>query len=170
MTEETGGAARAVDALGRVNGAVGEAGRRAAAALLGFMMAAVILQVVARYALNNSLSWTEEFSKTLMVWSAFLVAPWAYRTGANVSIDMFAEALPGAAQRVLDAAITVLVLWIVGVLFIESFAFIERGMTIGAAALPVRVGWFYLIVPVSLGSLFLVGLERLARLALGAMR
>lgn len=153
----------AIRFLGAVNERIGRAGRLLAGAMLAAMTGVVMLQVVARYGLNNSLSWTEEFSKTLMVWTAFLVAPWAYRHGANVSIDMFVDAMGARMQTLLRLIITALILWIVAVLFLESFPFIERGFKARASALPVSTGVFYLIVPISLAALFSVGCEQFLR-------
>ncbi len=153
-------------ALAAFNAWMGRYARIASGALLGVMMIVVGLQVVARYGFNNSLSWTEELSKTLMVWTAFLIAPSAYRDGANVSIDMLADAIPAGVRRAIDIIITLLILWIVSVFLIESFGLIERGMKSRAASLPINVGYFYLIVPVSLSALILAGVERLAGLLL----
>lgn len=71
--------------LGRINEAIGAVGRNSAGALLVAMTIIIMIQIISRYIFNNSISWSEELSKSLMVWTAFLVAPWAYRHGANVS-------------------------------------------------------------------------------------
>ena len=73
----------------------------------------ILAQVFYRYVLNDSLGWSEEVAKIMMVWSAFLVAPWAYRQGANVSIDMFVEAFPLLARRLMETVLNLLVLFIV---------------------------------------------------------
>jgi TRAP-type C4-dicarboxylate transport system permease small subunit len=135
--------------------------------LAGFLMfgmlLVVFLQVVFRYVLNDSLGWTEEISKTLMVWMAFLVAPASYRAGANVSITIFIDALPAFSARLLSIVLNCLVLWIASVLFYYSFGFVERGMYSMAASLPLKTAWFYLVVPITLGVLVLVSLEQLLR-------
>ena len=41
-----------------------------------------------------------------MVWVACLVAPWAYREHLNVSIQMFADALPAILRRLTELMIT----------------------------------------------------------------
>jgi TRAP-type C4-dicarboxylate transport system permease small subunit len=127
------------------------------------MLLVVFLQVVFRYVLNDSLGWTEEISKTLMVWMAFLVAPASYRAGSNVSITIFVDALPVLSARLLSVLLNCLVLWIATVLFYYSFGFVHRGMYSIAASLPLKTGWFYLVVPISLGALILVSVEQLLR-------
>lgn len=140
-----------------------EAGRRAAGLLLITMTVIVLSQVVFRYLLNDSLIWSEEISKTLMVWAALLVAPWAYRYGANVRIEMFVDALPARLRLALHLALNLLVVWILTVFLVESFGMVGRGFSISAASLPVPVGWFYLILPISLTVMVSVGIELLMR-------
>ena len=80
---------KALGVLAPVNEWISIAARNTAGMLLIAMTGIVLIQIVFRYVLNDSLIWTEEVSKTMMVWGAFLVAPWAYRNSANVSIQMF---------------------------------------------------------------------------------
>lgn len=158
-----------IQTLARVNGALGNVAKRLVAVLLVVMLAIVMAQVAFRYGLNSPISWAEELSKTLMVWAAFLVAPMAYRDGTNVSIDLFADAMPPLARRVAELVITALVLWIVVVFLLESVPLVERGMSVSAASLPVPKGVFYAILPVSFVWLVLVAVERFLRLCVGPM-
>lgn len=152
-----------VNALGALNAAIGSAGRALAGAILAAMLAVIMAQVVSRYVFNNSLSWTEELSKSLMVWTTFLVAPWALRTGANVGIDLFAEALPARLRYAVEVAISGFVLWILFVLLRESVGFVGRGMQSRMSTLPVTTGLVYAIIPASLGAMMLAAFELLLR-------
>lgn len=158
---------RTVETLALLNGWIASAAKRLAAALLVAMLAVVMLQVVFRYGLNSPISWTEELSKTLMVWSAFLIAPFAYREGINVSIDLFIESWSPLVRRIMETLITLLILWIVVIFLRESIYLAERGMKVRASSLPVPVGLFYAILPISFGCLLLCVFERLLKLALG---
>lgn len=150
-----------VRVLARMNGAVGTLVQRIAATLLVVMLVVVVAQVVFRYGLNSPISWAEELSKTLMVWSAFLIAPYAYREGINVSIDLFKDSWPPLLRRISELLIALLVAWIVMVLFLESLPLVVRGMKVSAASLPVPTGVFYGILPVSFAALLLAIVERL---------
>ena len=103
---------RALTYLAKVNEVACRAARNLAGLLLIAMVVVVILQIVFRYLLNDSLIWPEELAKTMMVWTAFLVAPWAYRNGANVRIEMFVDELSTLSQSILKLSLNVLVLWI----------------------------------------------------------
>ncbi|MDJ0751510.1 MAG: TRAP transporter small permease subunit [Woeseiaceae bacterium] len=155
--------------LSPVNEWVSIAARNTAGMLLIAMTAIVLVQIVFRYVLNDSLIWTEEVSKTMMVWGAFLVAPWAYRNGANVSIHMFTDELPHLLRRLLRLVLNILVIWIIVVFWSESFGMVDRGFAIRAASLPVQVGWFFIVVPLAFGAMILVGVELLLRDILGLL-
>ncbi len=148
-----------IGALAAVNARVAQWGRAGAGGVLAAMLVVIMLQVMSRYVFNSSLSWTEELSKSLMVWSAFLVAPWALRTGANVGVDMFLEAMPSRARFFIELVVSALILWIIFILFRESVGFVARGLQSRMATLPVTTGYVYLIVPVSLGAMALAGAE-----------
>ena len=154
---------KAFAGLTAVNRPLCNAARNAAGALLMAMTAIVLLQIVFRYVLNDSLIWTEEVAKTMMVWAAFLVAPWAYRVSANVSIDMFVDALSARLRLLLHLALNLLVIWIVTVFLLESFGFWQRGFSIRTASLPMQMGWFYSVVPFAFAAMLLVGVELLFR-------
>jgi TRAP-type C4-dicarboxylate transport system permease small subunit len=157
------GTRKFLNRLSAVNSVVCRLFKYLAGFLMFGMLLVVFLQVVFRYVLNDSLGWTEEISKTLMVWMAFLVAPASYMAGANVSITIFIDALPAFSARLLSVVLNCLVLWIATVLFYYSFGFVERGMYSIAASLPLKTAWFYLVVPITLGVLILVSMEQLLR-------
>jgi TRAP-type C4-dicarboxylate transport system permease small subunit len=148
-------------ALGKFNFVIGSAAKNIAGLLLAIMVAMILAQVFFRYALNDSLAWTEELAKFSMVWVACLVAPWAYRENLNVSIQMFADALPKSMLRLTEITITILVITICAIFFKQSLDFWLGGLTIYASSLPVKLAYFYSCAPFAFGAICLVGLERL---------
>lgn len=149
--------------LERVNVRLTNWGCMLAGGLLAAMLVTVMMQVFLRYILASSLSWSEEVSKSLMIWSAFMVAPWTYRNGSNVSIEIVYSQLSQGFQRALRVLTNLTVLWLMTVLLWESFSFVERGWTIMASSIPITVGWMYLPVPISLFVTCLVSLELILR-------
>ena len=154
---------RAILGLGRFNELFAKAAGLVALSLVGLMTAAVLVQVLFRYALNSPISWTEEFSIFSMIWMAFLVAPIAYRSGANVSIGVIRDLFAGRALAVLQIVLTLLILAILAVLFRHSLFYVQRGFGSTATSLPVTMGWIYLAMPLGLGGMIAVGLELLLR-------
>jgi len=149
------------DVLAVINFHIARTAKYIAGGLLALMVVMILAQVFFRYALNDSLTWTEELSKFAMVWIACLVAPYAYREHLNVSIDMFHQALPALVKRLAEITITLLVILISVMFFLQSVRFVEGGTTIVAASVPVKLWIFYLCMPFAFGSLFLVGVEKL---------
>ena len=164
-----GAAATAVDLLGRFNGFVARILRDAAAALIAVMTGIVLVAVFFRYVLGDSLTWTEDSSILAMIWVAFLIAPWSYRHGGNVSIDMAVDLLPEAARRLLRIAVNLLVLWLLYRFIVEALIYVNRGWTMRANAIPVPIAWFRAIVPVSLALMIPVGVELILRDALSIL-
>jgi len=152
-----------IGVLSRVNAAIGARARGFAALLLATMTAIVLLQVMCRYGLGSALGWSEELAKLLMVWTAFLVAPWVYRHGAHVSIDMLVAEQPRHVRLALRLALHALVFWILTVLLGEAWPLFVGGFGIRAATMPVAMAWFYAILPLGLSALLLVGAELMLR-------
>lgn len=149
--------------LGRLNAAIAKTGCNLAALLLAAMVTIVLAQVFYRYVLNDAFGWSEEIAKAMMVWVTFLVSPWAYRYGAFVSVDMFIEPFSERFRLWLSLVIHVLVLWALYVFFIESIDFWQRGRATFAATLPIKLSWFYSIVPTAFAAMFLVAVETIIR-------
>jgi TRAP-type C4-dicarboxylate transport system permease small subunit len=147
--------------LGAFNFHIARTAKYLAGLLLALMVVMILAQVFFRYALNDSLTWTEELSKFAMVWIACLVSPYAYREHLNVSIEMFHDALPALPKRIAEIIITLLVMLISAIFFMQSMSFVAGGTTITAASVPIKLWIFYSCMPFAFGSLFLVGIERL---------
>lgn len=100
-----------------VNTVFGKLGRSITVIAMALMVLAILIQVVFRYVLNNALPWPDEAARFLMLWMTGLIAPYAYRRGGFVAIDMVERALPkrvGAILALLLLTISLLVL-IIGV-------------------------------------------------------
>ncbi len=84
--------------------------------ILGILLTLMILimgvQVVARYVFNSSLSWSEELTRYLFVWSAFLSLPYTIKTNIALKIDQLFTVLPEGVKKVL---------WIIGYLLMFIF-------------------------------------------------
>lgn len=149
--------------LGALNGAIAKTGCNIAAVMLAAMVSIVLAQVFYRYGLNAAFGWSEEIAKVMMVWVTFLVSPWAYRYGAFVSVDMFIEPFSNRFRLWLGLVVHTLILWSLYVFFIESIDFWQQGRATFAATVPVKLAWFYSIVPIAFSALFLVGVETFLR-------
>lgn len=88
--------------LSLVNASLLWVGRWAAVGCLGLMVVIILMQVFARYILNNALPWPDEAARFFMLWMTGVVAPTAYRRGGFVAIDMLLLVLPRAVASLLS--------------------------------------------------------------------
>lgn len=58
-----------------------------------------IVQVFFRYALNQPLAWTEEFTMIFFIWAVFWAAAFMVRIKGHVSFDVVYDVLPPGARR-----------------------------------------------------------------------
>ncbi|QHB17006.1 MULTISPECIES: TRAP transporter small permease [Mannheimia] len=70
--------------------------------ILSAMSILVFLNVVLRYGFNSSINITEEISRFMFVWLAFLGAVLAFSHNQHVSVTMLTEKLPPVARKILS--------------------------------------------------------------------
>ena len=154
---------RLTHVLGAINERITRWAQTVSGLFLAVMLVVVMSQVVFRYVLGSSLSWSEEVSKSLMVWSVFFVAPWAYRNGANVAIEALQRSFSPRFRAVVQVILNAVVLWVLARFLWESLFFVARGETVTLASLPIKMSWLYVVTPASFAAMLLVGLEMLLR-------
>ena len=117
---------------------------------LGISMALIVAnQVFFRYALNQSLFWSEELARYLLVWLTFLGATVAYRRKVHPGIDVLFARMAPAMQKA-SAVLThvaSMALFAVMILYGYQFAYFVRLQISPALYLP---KWIILsIIPLS---------------------
>lgn len=153
----------AIAGISRLNDVVCWTGKQLAWILVAAMTFLVIAQVFYRYVLNNPLAWTEEAAIFAMIWMTFLVTPIAYRTGGNVAIEIIRDLFTGRWQALIQLVINLLVILLLVVLLRHSILYVGRGMGSVVASLGIRSGLLYLIMPIGVAGMLLVGVEIVLR-------
>ena len=123
---------------------------------LGLTMALIVAnQVFFRYVLNQSLFWSEELARYLLVWLTFLGATVAYRRKAHPGIDVLVTRMGPALQKttVVVTHIASMALFAVMIFYGYQFAYFVRLQISPALNLP---KWIILsIIPLS-GSILML--------------
>ncbi len=128
--------------------------RATVAALLATVFLIVFANVVLRYIFGFSLSWVEELSRYLMIWSAWLAMGLALREGAHIAIDSLLAALPRHAARAVRVVVFLAI-----VVFAVSLAWLGTSYALFAwgqktAVMRLSLGMVYLAIPI--GALLLL--------------
>ncbi|MFZ0727725.1 MAG: TRAP transporter small permease [Desulfobacterales bacterium] len=131
--------------------------------VFGLSMSGIVaVQVFSRYVLNNSLFWSEELARFLLVWLTFLGASAAYCRQAHPGVDFLYARVAPALQRIFAIVthLASLALFTVMIVYGCRFAWFVRLQISPALQIP---KWIILaIVPISGLILALHGLTFLA--------
>lgn len=65
----------------------------------------VFLQFFSRYVLGNSIAWTEEMARYLLVMVGFLGSAMAVRTCSHISVEFFYRYMPGVVGRIMSTLV-----------------------------------------------------------------
>lgn len=87
------------------------------------MIGLVIVNVLLRFIFNYSITWAEEVSTILFVWSVFIGASAVYKHKMDIGIDVLVLKLPLHAQRHIRLLVRFLLLLINGYIFYMSIVF-----------------------------------------------
>jgi TRAP-type transport system small permease protein len=124
---------------------------RASEIAIGLLTAATVavtfVQVICRYALDSSLSWSEEFSRYAFIWAIFLGAGPVARRGQHMAVDALCNALPRRPRHVLEIFIA-----LTGVVFFAVFGYtalllVDNAMGQISTALQIPIAIVYASAP-----------------------
>lgn len=132
-----------------------------AATGLVVMTAIVGWQVIGRYILSSSPSWTEQAAQVLMIWFAFLAAAAGVREGFHIRIVALEEALPPGPRRILQAIAAVVVAACGIAMLVMGGELVARTWSHTIPSLGIPRGLAYLGLPISGGLIFVFAIEKL---------
>ncbi len=112
------------------------------------MCGLLVLQLASRYLFSRPLLFTEEFSRFCYVWIAFLGLAVAHRRKDHIRIDMFVNMLPAGLRRVVERAVDVVCIGLLGYLGywgVEYMIFNEYSV---AASVDLPLYYIYAALPI----------------------
>jgi TRAP-type C4-dicarboxylate transport system permease small subunit len=125
------------------------------AALAAAILVVMSIQIFLRYVLNDSLIWSDELSRYLLVAMAFIGTATGMRKDNHIRIDVIDHVLPAAARRALRLAVDLAVLaYLVYVVFLslEMLAIFHRRPST-ALGVPMSVPYAAVTVGFALAAL-----------------
>jgi len=96
---------------------------RICALLVGLMVVVIWFGVVERYFLHLGMTWTEEFSRYVMIWAALLAVSCGAFYREHIGLDIIKRFLPSKGARILGVCIDM-----IGLLFFLFLAWYGIGM------------------------------------------
>jgi TRAP-type C4-dicarboxylate transport system permease small subunit len=117
--------------------------------LIFAMMVVTFSQVLARYAFQHSLSWSEEVGRFIFVWIAFLGMAACFKSAAHVALDLLVKYLTGFHRKTLEIVNGILIMVLSSAIFVSGISLFLLGMRQNSPALNIPMQWVYIVVPVS---------------------
>lgn len=116
--------------------------------LVALTIVVTFVQVVFRYGLESSLSWSEELARYLFVWVIFIGTSVATRRRQHIFVEVLISLMPLAWRRAAD-----LVGVAASMIFFAVFAYVGWRLTLNAwdqysTALDVRIAYVYVAAPI----------------------
>ncbi len=130
-----------------------------AGALLSFtvMIAVVLLQILARYALPFRVHWTEEAARFSFLYTVAFASGLAMKNKAFVNVDLLPISLRGTARVILELFIDAVTLGFLTVLFLHARRFVAIGARQTSSSLRIPMNnMFFITIVIAVGMAFFV--------------
>lgn len=130
--------------------------------LLGLMTIIMGIQVFSRYVLGNSLSWSEEITRYLFIWSGFISVSYCTKRCISIKIEQFVQIFPNRGKamfKIINHTIELIFFfYLIPYAFLYLKSAVESGQTSPAFGIPM-----YLVQAAPLVSFILVSIRIIQR-------
>ena len=116
--------------------------------MIAAMVILTTLQIVFR-TWFTALSWSDEVTRYLLVWSTFLGATCVYRHSGNISITFIQEAFPVNVSKALRVVVHVVCFVLFAVLLYYGWQYVGS-LNRTATSIPLKMSQIYLCMPISM--------------------
>ena len=117
--------------------------------MLGAMVLITGAQIVCR-TWFTALSWSDEVTRYLLIWSTFLGATCVYRHSGHIAITLVQDSLLKPMGKAMRVAVQVICFVLFAVLLVFSVQYCGK-LKKTATALPIKMKYIYLCIPISMG-------------------
>jgi TRAP-type C4-dicarboxylate transport system permease small subunit len=120
-----------------------------------FSLAIIIsIQVFCRYILENSLTWSEEITKYMMVWMVFIAVGYVLGKRGHSNIDLVTSKLSPKLRLIVDKCNSVLLICFSCIIIRYGINFVSFGARQKSSALTIPMDYIYVSIPIG-GALML---------------
>lgn len=116
--------------------------------MLGLMVIITGAQIICR-TWFTALTWSDEVTRYLLIWSTFLGASVVYRHSGHISVTIVQDAVPPQLSKILRVAVHAICFVLFTVLLYFSCTYCMK-LNKTATTLPIKMKYIYLCVPISM--------------------
>lgn len=138
---------KATAVLEKILGRLNQINEIAVALVLGALVIVVSMQIILR-SLSMSIPWSDELSRYLLIWCAFLGISTGVKRGTHIGIDVVVKALPEGLQKYVRIFTIWLMIIFFGVLTYYGLILVGKTYAQLSVSLGVRLSWIYAAIPV----------------------
>ena len=120
--------------------------------LIVFMIGAMVIITTAQFIFRTwftALTWSDEVTRYLLIWSTFIGATCVYRHGGNIAITFIQEAFPDKVTKALKVLVHVLCMVLFLVLCWYGCQYVTK-LNKTATTLPIKMKYIFICIPVSM--------------------
>lgn len=126
---------------------------------LVIMTIAMGMQIVARYIFNSPLSWSEELSRFMFVWSGFLSISYCIKKGIAIRIEQVVDFFPKNVKKIFDIVVSIVLIVYFVYLIPYAYDFLYAAVKTGQLAPAMQIPMSLVYVSPLLG--FILAIIRL---------
>lgn len=119
------------------------------------MVGIIFFQVIMRYVLNNSLSWSEELGKFIFVWLSWLGISIGHRRKEHIRITLLVDKLPYRLRKLTEALTELMLIVICGITVYYGIIMITIQINVPYAGIKISTAWGYLSLVLGCGIFIL---------------
>lgn len=123
--------------------------------LTGILVVTVLTGVFFRYVIRDSLSWTEELARYLMIWAALLAVSVGIKDKEHVGIQLLIKQFPPIITKFITFIVYIITIIFLGVLSFKGYQVAARAENQLSLALNISMYWPLMSIPVS-GALAII--------------
>lgn len=116
--------------------------------MLGAMVIVTGAQIVCR-TWFTALSWSDEVTRYLLIWSTFLGATVVYRHNGHISVTLLQDAVSPKLAKALRVVVHAICFVLFAVLLYYSAIYCTK-LKKTATAMPIKMKWIYMCIPISM--------------------
>ena len=120
---------------------------------LGFLVLAICLiviwQVFSRFILNNPSSWSEEFSRYLLIWISLLGGSLGLSNGTHMGLVLVTDRIRNQNIKTIIPIFSYIVCGLIGYIFVKyGYTYALNGMNRTMMCCKLKMGYIYMMIPV----------------------